>query len=226
MKYEKGKDLVKKYSAFLQVAGFILLGCLAAPSRVLAQDSPGKGSQNPGIEKQKVSLDLESTSLYYGLKLLFTQVKCNFTINESLRALTVTAHFTDVPFRVALETLLKSTSTSLTYNVENGIYSVSVKVDEPPVRVEPGVNGPMNVTSDVARIDMIRIFNVSDLDIVQAFGGTIINIGLIPGFGGAASGQNRSAQQKGSGFFEGGENLIGTGHGSVIVVTPPAGAKP
>jgi hypothetical protein len=131
-----------------------------------------------------------------------------------------------VPFRTALETLLKSTSAALTYKLENGIYSVFPKVEEPPAKEEPDNAVVINRASDVARIHLIRVYNVSDLDIVQAFGGTILNIGLIPGFGrgGTPPGQNQRGQQN-TGLFEGGENMYGTGHGSVIVVTPPAGSK-
>ncbi|HLK61060.1 MAG TPA: hypothetical protein VKU00_31130, partial [Chthonomonadaceae bacterium] len=84
-------------------------------------DPTASGAKEDAANK-KVNLELESTNLYYALKLLFAQIKANFVIDESLRSLTVTAHLTQVPFRVALETLLKSTNTPLTYTVDNGIY--------------------------------------------------------------------------------------------------------
>lgn len=213
---------MKQISFGVATVGIMLCGLLAIPIRAVAQGADG--SQTAGLEKQKVSLDLESSNLYYGLKLLFSQVKCNFTIDESLKGLTVTAHFTDVPFRIALESLLKSTSTPLTYKIENNIYSVSTKLEEPPAKEESGISVPVNKGSDVAKIDLVRIHNISDLDIVQAFGGTILNIGLF-GQGGNSAAQNQRGRQNNGGFFEGGENMYGTGHGSVIVVTPPAGTK-
>jgi hypothetical protein len=144
---------------------------------------------------KKIDLDLESTNLYYGLKLLFSQVKANFTIDESLKSLTVTAHLTQVPFRVALETLLKSTSTPLTYKVENGIYSVVPKVEEaPPVEEEKGSTGPAT-TSGGYKYGMIRPNQMSAIDIVQAFGGHIVSVGYDPrayGTGGMGGGMGGS----------------------------------
>jgi type II secretory pathway component GspD/PulD (secretin) len=207
--------------------GLLFCGSLTLPMRVAAQASDVGGSPTADIEKHKVNLDLESSNLYAGLKLIFSQVKCSFTIDESLKGLTVTAHLTDIPFRIALETLLKSTSAPLTYKLENGIYRVFPKVEEPPVKEEPGPVVAANNGADVGSIRLIRVYNISDLDIVQLFGGTILNIGLGPGAGqgGAPGGQNQRGQQNRSGFFEGGENMFGTGHNRIIVVNPPAGPK-
>src|SRR5258706_6487854 len=106
----------------LAALSLTVLGFTAAPVCARAQDNPDDASTGGALTAQqnkKIDLDLESTNLYYALKLLFSQVKANFTIDESLKSLTVTAHLSQVPFRVALETLLKSTSTPLTYKVEN-----------------------------------------------------------------------------------------------------------
>src|SRR5580700_8133469 len=129
--------LVRYGKIGLAALALTVLGITAAPICARAQDDGGgTGGANDPANK-KIDLDLESTNLYYGLKLLFSQVKANFTIDESLKSLTVTAHLTQVPFRVALETLLKSTGTPLTYKVENGIYSVVPKVEEAaPVEAE------------------------------------------------------------------------------------------
>jgi hypothetical protein len=217
---------MKSNNLCVAAVAVLLCGSLVLPTRAGAQNVDGKGSQTPDITMQKISLDLESSNLYYGLKLLFSQVKCNFTLDESLKGLTVTAHFTDVPFRIALETLLKSTSTTLTYKVENGIYSVFPIEEQKPSKEDPDHARVVYVDSDEPRVHLIRVFNISDLDIVQAFGGTILNIGLIPGFGrgGTPPGQTQRGQQS-TGLFEGGENMYATGHGTIIVVSPPAGTK-
>jgi hypothetical protein len=117
------------------------------------------------------------------------------------------------------------TSTALTYKVASGVYSVIPKVDNSPIRVDP-VSAAVNISDSVARVRLIRVYNVSDLDIVQAFGGTILNIGIIPGFGfgGVASGQNQRGLQN-NGLFEGGKNMFGTGHSDVIVTPPPPGSN-
>src|SRR5436305_550317 len=108
------------------------LGLTALPVNAGAQakEDPAASGGTTDPANKKIDLDLESSNLYYGLKLLFSQVKANFVIDDSLKSLTVTAHLTQVPFRVALETLLKSTNTPLTYTVDNGIYNVKPKVEE------------------------------------------------------------------------------------------------
>ncbi len=162
----------------LAALALTVLGITGSPVCARAQDDGGgAGGANDSANK-KIDLDLESTNLYYGLKLLFSQVKANFTIDESLKSLTVTAHLTQVPFRVALETLLKSTSTPLTYKVENGIYSVVPKVEETALAPDasttteppPSVNGGY-------KYGTIRPMNLSAADIVQAFGGHVVNVG-------------------------------------------------
>ena len=89
----------------------------------------------------------------------------------------MTAHLTQVPFRVALETLLKSAGTPLTYKVENDIYCVVPKVEEaPPVILE--MPAPqLTRTTGSYRVGIIRPGNVSSIDIVQAVGGHIVSVG-------------------------------------------------
>lgn len=134
-----GSAMATQYAKF-GLATVLAAGIgLAVPAQhASAGQDPGNGKGQETTQADptntKIDLDLESSNLYYGLKLLFSQIKANFTIDESLKSLTVTAHLSQVPFRVALETLLKSTSTPLTYKVENGIYSVVPKVEEAPPR--------------------------------------------------------------------------------------------
>ena len=189
-------------------------------SVVARSQTPDTASQSVSIEHMKISLDVESASLYDALKLVFTQVKCNFTLDQSLKGLTVTAHLTDVPFKIGLETLLKSTSTPLTYRVESAVYSVVRKQDEPAIVLDPVTTRARVNGSAVKTVQLIRVYNVSDLDIVQAFGGTIINIGLIPGFGVSGAAAGRAQNQTTNPLLSGGQNMFGNGHGSVIVTSP------
>ena len=75
----------------------------------------------------KVDLDLDSYDLYYGFKRLFANIKSNYTIDESLKGHTVTVHFRQLPFRVALETMLRASNLPITYKIENNIYSIVPK---------------------------------------------------------------------------------------------------
>ena len=183
------------------------LGLVSLPGRASAQDTKDTGALVSGgatdPANQMIDIDLESSNLYYGLKLLFSQVKVNFTIDESLKSLTVTAHLSHVPYRIALETLLKSTSTPLTYRVENGIYSILPKVE---TGGEIVVQDPLTSETDAIktgyRYGYIRTNGLSALDIVLAFKGNVINIG--EGYGNGRLGGNT-----------GGSLLGGSGNGNI-----------
>jgi hypothetical protein len=192
------------------------LGLSLTPLVALAQDNGGGSGPVSDIANTKIDLDLESTNLYYGLKLLFSQVKANFTIDESLKSLTVTAHLNQVPFRVALETLLKSTGTPLTYKVESGIYSVAPKVEAPDQPVPEFTNPqPANTRNGGYKYGIIRPSNVSAIDIVQAFGGHIVSVGYDPkayGTGGLGGSTGSGAGGMGGGGM-GGFGSGGNGYG-------------
>jgi hypothetical protein len=181
---------------------------LATPVKSIAQDDNSGSKQADDPSLKKIDLDLESSNLYYGLKLLFSQVKANFTIDESLKSLTVTAHLTQVPFRTALETLLKSTSTPLTYKVENGIYSVVPKIEAvAEVQIDNQIDGPAVDPGRGWKFGVIRPNNLAAADIVQAFGGHVVTVGYTPTFGqGGLGGGNGQ-----SGGFGGGGSLGGIG---------------
>lgn len=228
------KRCVGKVAMAVGVLGFSVIGLSTSAVQACAQDPPpgdASGSSADPVNK-KIDLDLESTNLYYGLKLLFSQVKANFTIDESLKSLTVTAHLTQVPFRVALETLLKSTSTPLTYKVENGIYSVVPKVEEAAPTPEDKTTPDSSTTSGGYKYGMIRPNNLSAIDIVQAFGGHTVSIGynasnygngglggnmgggMGGGFGGGGLGGGLGGGGLGGGGFGGGGSGFGGGGGS------------
>jgi len=212
---------LKKYG--LAVLSLTALALVAVPGRAVAQDTGGgtdSSSSTNDPANKKIDLDLESTNLYYGLKLLFSQVKANFTIDESLKSLTVTAHLTQVPFRVALETLLKSTSTPLTYKVENGIYSVVPKVEDAgsTIAEETKTDNP-TTSSGGYKYGLIRPNNLSATDIVQAFGGTVVNVGYRPqnfGMGGMGGmGGGMGGMGGGMGGMGGGMGGMGGGMGGM-----------
>jgi len=67
--------------------------------------------------------------MYYAITLMFDQLKVgNYTIPDELKSREVSAHFTHLPLRTALETILKNSG--YTYKVDNGVYSVVLKVDQ------------------------------------------------------------------------------------------------
>ena len=113
----------------LATLSLLALGLGALPVTALAQEDPGT-TDTSTISNQKVDVTVESADLYYTLKLLFSQIKANFTLDTSLRGISVTASLKKTPFRTALETILKSAPIPLTYRFENNIYSIVPKVEE------------------------------------------------------------------------------------------------
>ena len=126
------------------------LGLLAAPMGAHAQDAPGNDpTSSSDVSNQPIKLDLENADLYSALKLLFAQIKANYTLNPELRQLPVTAHLSNVPFRIALDTLLRSVNSPvpLTYKVESGIYSILEKkevIENNPETDKPDVEQKSN----------------------------------------------------------------------------------
>src|SRR5437870_5752019 len=137
------------------------------PSACRAQTDP-IGSK---LTDKRVTLNLENADLRYALKLLFNSVGANFTLDAFAQG-TVTVALRDVPFKTALESLLRSTSTQnpLTYRVEDGVYYITVKKDETIVEVDPITEAPVPPKSRITKIQLNYV-SIDDL----------LNAGLIFG---------------------------------------------
>ena len=72
-----------------------------------------------------VSIGVSDVTLYDALKMVFGQAKVNYTLDPALRAMRVSVAMSNVPLRMAVDTLLRTTgNNNLTLRVENGIYKV------------------------------------------------------------------------------------------------------
>jgi uncharacterized membrane protein YgcG len=206
-------------SAILGVAGIAAASNLAAAQSDLAAPGGAAANAQNAQMNHRVDLVIDSADLYYTLKLLFAQVKADFALDTSLRGTPVTVSLHNQPFRVALETVLKSSPTPLTYRVENGIYSVVPKVAEqlpPPETVVTPV-------IEVQKAHAQRIMSGSDfhynpiaiLEMLRA--GTILYAFL--GMSGGAGGGGVGGFGGGGGFggmtggYGGGGGMGATGGG-------------
>jgi hypothetical protein len=181
---------------------------MSVPMGALAQNDP-PGSENSTVSNKIVKLDLESADLYYALKLLFSQIKADFTISPELRGTLITVRLNQ-PFRIALDGVLKASGLPLTWKLENNIYSIIPIVTE-PTDVTPNEPGPeeTTVTRDRALPRRLRTNNISAIDIVAALGGR-----FIPFTGsGSFAGFNPFAGRGGGGFGGGGGGFGGGGLG-------------
>src|SRR5689334_6363051 len=88
---------------------------IGAPA--LAQDE--KTNSASEISKKHVDLNMENADIRLALKTLFKSVGANYSIAPEVKG-TVTTDLKDVPFKTALETLLKSADSEqrITYRIE------------------------------------------------------------------------------------------------------------
>lgn len=204
----------------LWILGVVGCGVLTAgmPSQARAQDAGSEATRNAPI-----TLDTESATLYSALKTLFKQANADFTIVDSLKSIPVTVHIRQ-PFRIALETVLKSTGEPITFTVENGVYQIEPRRDEPPLSLgeDPQTAAPVVPRPPIMRA--LKARNGSGLELVAMLGGSFVpwTTGFFPpyvganpfagnplmgGFGGGNAGMNGMGGMNGNG----GNNAQGFG---------------
>ncbi len=214
-----------RFSRFgLAALSLTALGCLALPLGAGAQDNGTPTDQTQAgssLPNTPVTLNVESADLYYTLKLLFSQIHADFTLDTSLRGTPVTVKLTKVPFPIALNAVLKASGQPLTYSFENGIFSVIPQVTE--TNIQP-TNPTENTQPDLtANTHYEKIFlNVSSVeDIMMALNRPIIQTnrgfssggGMGGGFGGGMGGGGMGGMMGGMGGFGGGMGGMGGGMG-------------
>ncbi|HLJ55658.1 MAG TPA: STN domain-containing protein [Chthonomonadaceae bacterium] len=184
------------------------IGFAAAPTRAAAQ-APGQkpGSSSDDQLNRPINLDVRSGNLYYALTLLFDQLKIgNYTLPDQLKQIEVSAHFSNLPIRTALETLLKNSG--YTFRVDGGVYSVVPKIEVPPdnpLPPEPANNEPTIKSKRIYRLAGNQII-YNAVDIVTRLGGRVL-----PPSVGSTGGQAGNGGQLGG--IGGGLGGIGGGSG-------------
>src|SRR2546421_9535713 len=184
--------------------GLAVMVLPAAP--VLAQ-----GQETTAPDK-KVTLNLENADLRYALKLLFTSAGVNYTLDQAVQG-TVTVSLTDIPFRTALASVLRSTQTTspLTYRVEDQVYIISPKIEVVDVGNVQGEE-PANTTPKT-RLTKVPLNFISIDDLLNAgliFGIITTGSQYQSGFGGGLGGGFGGG---GQGGFGGGQGGFGGGMG-------------
>jgi len=155
---------------------------------------------NPSDANKKVTLNLENADIRYALQLLFKSAGVNYSLDQQVGG-TVTVSLTDVSFRTALESILRSTqSTSpLTYRVEDGVYIISPKQEQ---TTETSQNSQEENTTTQPKYRFVKIpLNYADVfDMASAFGGSVI----VSRFSSSTSGNGYGGGLGGGGFGGGG----------------------
>jgi hypothetical protein len=200
------------------------LGSVALPLGVLAQDNTTDqtGASGAVLPKTPVTLNVESADLYYTLKLLFSQIKADFTLDTSLRGTPVTVKLTKVPFDIALNAVLKASGQPLTFSFENGIFSIVPQTQQ--VDTTLGNNqqnqepSSQDLTKDTKYLKL-TLNVVSVEDVMMALGRPTVQTnmgfssggGMGGGFGGGFGGGGMGGMMGGMGGMMGGMGGMGGG---------------
>ena len=204
-------------TAFLAVT--LILGM---PIIARAQDSTSSGSQD--MNNKPVTLNLNNADIRSALKLLFDTVGVNFTLDSSVRGY-VTVSLNNVPFRAALDSILRSSSMiPLTYRVENGVYNISPKEQDNTQTVDNSTSPTDNTTTQTdetkkpSRIVKIGVNFADASDIAYVLGGYTIptrysNMSMMGGYG-SGFGGGYGGGGFGNSFGNGYGNSFGGGFGN------------
>ena len=203
----------------------VSLAVSGAPVAAAAQDAAGGKGQ--AVSDRRVTLKVDAADVRSALKLLFESAGANYMLDPAVQG-AVTVSLQDVPFRTALESILRSTESALplTYRIEDGVYNIVPKSDPPPIIDGPG---PIDLGQKPAappkqKVGKINL-NFADVrDILAAFGGTLIQnrfstLGSGGGFGSGFGGFGNNMGGMGGfgqGFGQPG-GFQGSGSGNAIM---------
>ncbi len=192
--------------------------CVATPGFSHAQEPAKSAGQSQDINSKRVTLNLENADIRYALKLLFQSAGANYTLGGGVQG-TVTASLSDVPFRTALESLLKSVQSQspLIYRVENGVYNVTLKQEEGRIVDSPRL--PEEPARKPFKVAAIQINYADPADITAALGGVMLEsrLGRLAGagLGSGGFGSGQGARQGGGQGNTGGSTNGSSGIGIV-----------
>jgi len=180
---------------WLIVSGLLLVGAVA-----LAQE----GGQ-PDLSQKRVTVKYDQADIRYVLKQLFESVGANYSIDPQVQG-TVTVSLTDVPFEVALNTILRQLD--LTYRIESGVYYVTIRKPEEPTTPTTGA-APEEAAPQVNLPEKIQLNTANPYLIAALLGATVVPYsqyelssggGLGGGFGGFGGGFGGFGGFPGGGF--------------------------
>ena len=186
-----------------------VLGLLLLPLLLWAQGDLGK-----------VSISLSGIDVRNAIKLLFDPKGLNYVIDPLVQG-TVTARLSDVPFEVALRTILRQAKA--TYRITANVYEILLVEEKPPESVSDSTDVAPEITGDtVARIP---IYHADPTYIVMMlYGqnppypeistGMLSNSSMGGGFGGGMGGGYGSGMGGGFGNSMGGSGMGNFGGGS------------
>jgi hypothetical protein len=150
------------------VGGVLFAASLSTPAR-----AQGTGTQH------NVSINLQNGDIRSALDALFKGSGLNYTIDPTVAG-TITISLRDVPFDVALRSILRAANPPLTYSVSDNVYQIKPRsnnfIGNPNVSTNPYGQGQPNTTENqgttVAQAVRIPLMYADAAELMQyAFGG-------------------------------------------------------
>ena len=156
----------------LRRAGITALILPASMAIGLLAVTPGRAQEAAGTPKMPaapsdkvVSVDAEDATLASVLTTLMQSVGASYTLDNSLRAVRVTAHLHNLRLDTTLEVLLRSALPPYTYRYENGVYSFIPKAEP----IAPEIVGTENEgTPALSGLKHIQVVKVNFIDAALA----------------------------------------------------------
>ena len=167
--------LQRKRAARLRFAALSLttvLSCgLIANFPAQAQET-GNSKNTPASSLQKmVYVDAEDATLASVITTLMQSIGANYTLDNSLRTIRVTAHLHNVRLDIALNILLRNSNPPFTYRYENSVYSFIPKVvPTTPELIGTEIGGEATLTG-LRHIQVVRSNFIDAAMLAQILGG-------------------------------------------------------
>ena len=199
-------------SGTFTILSFVALAVFTAPLPAQDPGSKPQDERSQNVNTKRVTLNMENADIRYALKLLFQSVGVNYTLDQAVQG-SVTVSLTDVPFRTALESILRTTASQvpLTYRVEGDVYNISLKAIDQPTTPETGGEDPEPV-AEKKRTIKLQVNFADAIDIADALGGGTITT-RFGGFGGGGFGMGGMGGGMGGSMGGGMGGMMGGGFG-------------
>lgn len=191
----------------LSVLALAALGLTAIPTGAFAQQDPAGPADTATTDllNKPIDLDVESTSLYNALKLLFSNLKVSYFIDPAVKTIEISTHLNKIPLKIVLEKLLKPNG--FTYNTDSNVYTiVPLKVDTPDITPIDTVKPE----DDINTFRLPRKIRSSELITNAKYIVSVLGGKVIPSFVGSTQGGQGFG---GGGQFGGGQSGGGLGGG-------------
>lgn len=179
---------------------------------------------NEDILAKHVSVDAEDATLTSVLTTLMKSAGANYTLDNSLRAVSITAHLHNLRLDITLDILLRSSTPAAIYRVEEGVYRFLLKPETPaptPLETNPLDYDP-NSSRGIKHIQVVRVNFIDAAEVARLLGGiSLFTNGQTYGLIDPAKFDGRVGGS-GTGGLGAGNNGANSGGGNVQGGTVPA----